>query len=64
MVNITWTDPSGMIFSDKQIVTQKPTIEWSYFTPDDEGDYTCTTQMFVDEVLITEIEKTIPFIHT
>ena len=63
MVNITWTDPSGRIYSDKQIVTRQPVDEWSYFTSDDEGDYTCTAIMFVDEVLITETEKTIQFIQ-
>ena len=63
VVNITWTDASGRIYSDEQIVTQKPLNEISYFTPDDERNYTCTGQMFVNEVLFTKTEKTIPFIR-
>ena len=35
----------------------------SYLTPDDEGDYTCTAQMFVDEVLIKETKEIYQFIR-
>ena len=57
VVNITWSDPSGRNYSDKQIVTQRPSSKKSYLTPDDEGDYTCTAQMFVDEVLIKKTKE-------
>ena len=63
VVNITWSDPSGSNYSDKQIVTQRPSSKRSYLTPDDEGDYTCTAQMFVDEVLIKETEDIYQFVR-
>ena len=63
VVNITWRYPSGSNYSDKQIVTQEPSSKRSYLTPDDEGDYTCTAQMFVDEVLIKKTEDIYKFIQ-
>ena len=63
VVNITWRYPSGRNYSNSQIVTQMPSSRISYLTPDDEGDYTCTAQMFVDEVLIKKTEDIIPFIQ-
>ena len=63
VVNITWRYPSGSNYSDKQIVSQRPSSKISYLTPDDEGDYTCTAQMFVDEVLIKETEEIYQFIR-
>ena len=63
VMNITWTDQSGKIYTNEQIVTQKPVDERSNFTPDHEGNYTCTVQMFVDEALIRETEETIQFIQ-
>ena len=63
VVNITWSDPSGRNYISNPIVTQMPSNKRSYHTPDDEGDYTCTAQMFVDEVLIKENEEIYQFIR-
>ena len=63
VVNITWTDPARKNLSNEQIVTQRPVNRKSYLTLDDEGDYTCTALMFVDEALIKETEATIEFIQ-
>ena len=63
VVNITWTYPSGRNYSNNQIVSQKDSNKKSYLTPDDEGDYTCTAQMFVDEVLIEETKRIYQFIQ-
>ena len=63
VVNITWSDPSGRNYSSNPIVTQMPSSKRYYLTPDDEGDYTCTAQMFVDEVLIKETEEIYQFIR-
>ena len=63
VVNITWRYPSGRNYISDQIVTQMPSSKRSYLTPDDEGDYTCTAQMFVDEVLIKETEEIYQFIR-
>ena len=63
VVNITWTFPSGRNYISDQIVTQRPSSKRSYLTPDDEGDYTCTAQMFVDEVLIKKTEEIYEFIR-
>ena len=64
VVNITWRYPSGRNYISNPIVTQRPSSKISYLTPDDEGDYTCTAQMFVDEVLIKETEDIFQFIRT
>ena len=63
VVIITWRYPSGRNYISYPIVTQRPSSKRSYLTPDDEGDYTCTAQMFVDEVLIKKTEDIIPFIQ-
>ena len=63
VVIITWRYPSGRNYSSKPLVTQMPSSRISYLTPDDEGDYTCTAQMFVDEVLIKETEEIYQFIR-
>ena len=65
VVIITWRYPSGRNYNiiSYPIVTQSPSSKGSYLTPDDEGDYTCTAQMFVDEVLIKKTEDIIPFIQ-
>ena len=63
VVNITWRYPSGRNYISYPIVTQRPISKISYLTPDDEGDYTCTAQMFVDEVLIKETEDIYQFIR-
>ena len=63
VVNITWRYPSGRNYISYPIVTQEPSSKGYYLTPDDEGDYTCTAQMFVDEVLIKEIEDIYRFIR-
>ena len=61
VVNITWTFPSGRNYISNPIVTQRPSSKTSYLTPDDEGDYTCTAQMFVDEVLIKKTKDIYQF---
>ena len=63
VVNITWRYPSGRNYISNPIVTQMPSSKRSYLTPDDEGDYTCTAQMFVDEVLIKETEDIYQFLR-
>ena len=64
VVNITWRYPSGRnYYSSDQIVTQEPSSKRSYLTPDDEGHYTCTAQMFVDEVLIKKTKEIYQFIR-
>ena len=63
VVNITWRYPSGRNYISNPIVTQMPSSKTSYHTPDDEGNYTCTAQMFVDEVLLKETEEIYQFIR-
>ena len=63
VVIITWRYPSGWNYISYPIVTQRPSSKRSYLTPDDEGDYTCTAQMFVDEVLIKETEDIYQFVR-
>ena len=63
VVIITWRYPSGRNYISNPIVTQMPSSKRSYLTPDDEGDYTCTAQMFVDKVLIKENEEIYQFIR-
>ena len=61
VVIITWRYPSGRNYISYPIVTQGPSSKRSYLTPDDEGDYTCTAQMFVDEVLIKKTKDIYQF---
>ena len=63
VVIITWRYPSGWNYISYPIVTQSPSSKRSYLTPDDEGDYTCIAQMFVDEVLIKRTEDIYKFIQ-
>ena len=63
VVNIAWRYPSGRNYISYPIVTQEPSSKRSYLTPDDEGDYTCTAQMFVDEVLIKKTEEIFQFLR-